>query len=249
MAKTSNKNIQPTVDEIIATLKKTSLPTVICEGADDLIVYRRLENRLSDFGLSVLPAGGRLNVLSIFDRRNELPASLKIAFVADQDIWVNSGVPAEYDSPILIFTDGYSIENDVFLDGNLSALLVGTEVGKFTTELGLFIEWYALALARHLTNASNPITFHPDHVLDNVQRPALVALQPGEMYPTGLKDTLEAEYGRFLRGKSLLSLLIRNTNTRVGQPKHTDRALIEMVAARPGPRLQHTAEAVARAIS
>ncbi|WP_157659780.1 hypothetical protein [Burkholderia ubonensis] len=249
MAKSSNKKAQPTVDEIIATLKKTSLPTVICEGSDDLIVYRRLENRLSDLGVSVLPAGGRKNVLSIFSRRGEFPTSLKIAFIADQDVWVNSGIPVEYVSPILIFTDGYSIENDIFLDGNLLDLLVGTEVGKFQTELGLFIDWYALALTRHLASASNPITLHPDHVLDNTQRPGLVALQPGEAYPTDLKNVLVREYGRLLRGKSLLSLLIRNTNTRVGQPKHTDTALIEMVAARPGPRLQRTAEAVAVAIS
>lgn len=43
MATTLTTKAQPTVDELVALLKRTALPTVICEGSDDLIVYRRLE--------------------------------------------------------------------------------------------------------------------------------------------------------------------------------------------------------------
>lgn len=243
-----NNSVQPSVEEIIALLKKSSLPTVVCEGSDDLIVYRRLEDRLLHIGVSVLPAGGRLNVLKIFERRNELPKSMKIAFIADRDTWVNTGIPEDYVSPELIFTDGYSIENDVFCDGGLGSLLVGAETARFQGELEEFVEWYALALTRHLADPSAPITLHPEHVLDQKLRPQLLALKAGEVYPQGLESDLLGDYMRLLRGKSLLALLIRNTNSRAGQPKHTDRALIEMVAARPGARLMRTAEVVERVI-
>lgn len=236
MVASSNK-AQPTVDEIIALLKKTSLPTVLCEGADDLIVYRRLEEHLSHLGISVFPAGGRKNVLQIFDRRAEIPRSVQLVFIADRDTWINVGIPPQYAAPNIIFTDGYSIENDVWVDGGLENLLVGDEITRFHSELGDFIHWYALALNRHLNDPTQSIANHPDHVLDPVQRPALLDLLPNEAYPIATKVALQANYQALVRGKSLLNLLIRNTNSRRGQPKHSDKALLEMVAARPGPIL------------
>lgn len=235
---------EPTVDETIALLARTSLPTLICEGSDDLIVYRRIEDRLSHLGVSVLPVGGRLNVLEIFDRRGEIASRVQLGFIADKDTWVNSGVPAQYTHAELILTDGYSIENDVFRDGNLMNLLVGAELARFRRELDQFVEWYALALSRHLAGASFPIARHPEQVLDPAQRPALLALNRGEAYPAALKAALLADYQKLVRGKSLVALLIRNTNSRPGQPRHNDKGLLESVAARPGPLLtQITAKA------
>ena len=247
MAPVQTNKAQPTVEEIIALLKRTSLPTVVCEGSDDLIIYRRLEERLSHVGISVLPAGGRKNVLQVFDRRSEIPTSVRLAFIADRDTWVNTTVPAAYLSPVLCLTTGYSIENDVIIDGKLEDLLIGSEAETYKAELNDFLDWYALALSRHLANQSDPIAHHPDHVLDPNERPSLMALRTGESYPTPLRTTLSSQYGRLVRGKSLLSLLVRNTNTRRGLPRHTDKALLEIVAARPGAllgRISNEIEAV-----
>ena len=176
-------------------------------------------------------------MLQIFKRRFELPATAQVAFIADQDIWVNTGVPSCYSTPSLLFTDGYSIENDVICDGNLEGLLVGTEAVQFKSELNDFVDWYALALTRHLDDPTKPISTHPRQVLDPACRSELLALKPGESYPTNTRTTLLADYNRLVRGKSLLGLLINITNSRPRQPKHTDRSLLEMVAARPGPKL------------
>jgi hypothetical protein len=230
-------NAQPTVDEIVALLKKTASPTIVCEGSDDLIIFRRFEERLSHLGVSVLPAGGRKNVLQIFERRSEFPVSVQVAFVADQDTWVNTGIPTAYATPALLFTDGYSIENDVFCDGDFEALLAGTDIPRFRSELNDFVDWYALALTRHLSDPAKPISTHPQKVLNPTLRPALLALEPGESYPVNTKTAIMADYKRLLRGKSLLGLLVRNTNTRPGQPNHKERSLLEMVAARPGPKV------------
>lgn len=225
---------QPTVDELVAALKKTGLPTLVCEGSDDLIVYRRFEKSLSHIGMDVLPVGGRQNVLQIFDRRSEIPDSVRLVFVVDRDTWIHSGIPVNYVAPVLCLTSGYSIENDVIADGNLEGLLVGTAANKYEAELCKFLDWYALALNRHLANKSQPIDLHPNHVLNPAESSQLTSLVPGETYPTTLRDSLFANYRMHVRGKSLMSLIIRNTSDRIGEPSHNHRALLETVAARPG---------------
>ncbi len=249
MGSSRNQKAQPTVEEIVALLKKTDLPTVVCEGSDDLIVYRRLEERLSHIGVSVLSAGGRNNVLQLFERRGEIPSSVRLAFIADRDTWISSRVPAVYIAPTLCLTSGYSIENDVIIDGGLEALLVGSELTRYKAELIDFIDWYALALDRHMVDQSYPIAYHPDYVLNPTEKPALLKLRAGEVYPTALRSRIGLQYRTDVRGKSLMALLLRSLNARSGQPKHSDKALLEMVAARPGPLLARIASEVEAAIT
>ena len=236
MASASTSSGMPTVEEVIALLKKTSLKTIIVEGACDVIVYRKLEDEFAHLGISVLPVGGREKILDIFSRRGEVPQAVKLAFFADQDVWINTGIPPAYQAPNIIFTNGYSIENDVFIDGTLIKLLEGVEVGKFEAELRRFVDWYALALARHLVNNSKPISLHPKEVLSAARYAALTTLGAGETYPTALRDQVLHDYQRMLRGKSLFALLIEHTNSRGGgKPRHTAEALIEAVSLKPGP--------------
>lgn len=237
------------VNEIIETLKRTSLPTVVVEGSDDIVVHRRLEDRLAHLGVSVLPVGGRDKVISAFDRKGELPAGAKVVFVADQDAWVYSNVPPAYAHPSIVFTTGYSIENDVFVDGNLDSMLAAQDERTFRQDLATFLDWYALALARHLADCRNPIALHPEQVLDPTQLPTLLALLPGETFPTAMRDRIHHEYARLLRGKSLMGLFLRTANRRPGQPRHTSTGLMEMVAVRPGPNLQRITQFVEERLS
>ena len=62
--------IEISTEEAIAVIKKSSLPTVVIEGADDAIVYRKIED-IGDGFVSLLPVGGRENVLAIFNRKAE----------------------------------------------------------------------------------------------------------------------------------------------------------------------------------
>ncbi len=226
------------IDEIIALLKKTSLPTIIVEGTDDIIVYRHMEESLSAIGISVLPVGGRKNVLGVFSRRGDLPKAVTIAFIADQDVWVHIGIPGEYIDDHLIFTSGYSIENDIYIDGELWKLLIKDELTKFEAEVSEFLRWYALALSRHLQDPSNNIKLHPNHVLNPDQQPSLLSLRSGESYPNELYEALSKNYQKNLRGKSLMALLVRHTSYKGREPHHNDKALMEIVASRPGPLLE-----------
>ena len=113
--------IFPTVDETIETLKRSNIPTLITEGRDDYIVFRRLEDKLVG-GVSVLPVGGRDNVIQVFRRRAEVGHD-RIAFVIDRDLWCFTPVPNELLDERVIVTNGYSIENDVFRDADVPALM------------------------------------------------------------------------------------------------------------------------------
>jgi hypothetical protein len=74
------------VDEIISTLKHSSVASIVVEGNDDVIVLRAIEEDLHSYGVSLIVAGGRNSVLEIFKRRSELPAGLPVVFVADRDL-------------------------------------------------------------------------------------------------------------------------------------------------------------------
>ena len=235
--KSSNHKADISLDEIMATLTRSSLPTIVVEGADDMIVYRNFEENLSSIGVSVLPVGGRENVLEIYSRRDELPSSVKVSFIADQDVWVNTGIPAEYQNERLLFTNGYSIENDVYIDGELWKLLNTNEVPKFDADVREFLRWYALALSRHLLDKSETIKLHPDHVLNPTQQANLLSLRTDEIYPEELHEELVSNFRRLLRGKSLMALLVRHTNYKGREPRHNSKALMEVVAKRPGPLL------------
>lgn len=227
-------HIQITADELVATLKHSSLPTLIVEGPDDAIVFRPLETRYSEINLSILPAGGRDNLLGVHARQNEL-ANATFAFIADLDCWVHSSVPAQHRSNSIAFTSGYSIENDIFIDGDIEGLMSAEENATFRAELERFVYWYALALDRCLKGADQKIDLHPNHVLDQgADSAALIQLDANETYPEALRIEILADYGRKLRGKSLLDLAIRQLSYAGRQVRHHHLSLMEMTGARPG---------------
>ena len=237
------------LDEIVATLKRSSLPTVIIEGSDDLVVYRRLEEDMAEHHVSLMPVGGRTMVLELFRRRNEFSADAKIAFIADQDTWIETTIPAEFQDPALIFTTGYSIENDIFVDAALFALLKPAERAQFRANLELFVKWYALALSRHLADGNTSIAVHVNHVLDPIAGPPLFELAPNEQYPDALRAGILDEYERRVRGKSLLDLLLKTMDYKGRKPRHNKLALMEMAAVRPGALLSRIRSELVRALA
>lgn len=219
---------RPTVDEIISTLKRSSDPTLLAEGVDDIVALRRLEDEFYEFSFSIMPLGGRAAVLEVFERRSELPQDCLVLFLADKDLWVHTGVPLPYLHDRLIFTDGYSIENDLYRDGKFERLLTASEKAKFKAELKAFVRWYAIALARKVAGGDAAISTHPAQLLDDSGRMAAsTQLLDGEAEPTAELAALEAEYSRILRGKSLMALIIRQLCRPSRPVKHSVRALME----------------------
>jgi len=220
--------VKITVDEIIATLQRSSDPTLLAEGVDDIAMLRRLEDKYEDEGLSILPVGGRSAVLEVFDRRNEIGNSKTVLFLADQDSWIYSGIPAGYVNDNLLFTDGYSIENDLYRDGCLERLLTNAEKDRFARDLKKFIDWYAISLARHLNDKSVPLSVHPAAVLDDpVRFNADIQLRQGEAAPEAHVAELSENYMKVLRGKSLMAILVRQLSASSRPIKHSVKSLME----------------------
>jgi hypothetical protein len=198
-------------------------------------VLRRLEEEFATARLSVIPAGGRDKVLQVFRRREEVQG-VTLIFIADRDMWVYGDIPSEYDASSLIFTRGYSIENDVFIDGELESFLTRDERAAFESELERFIIWYALSVSRILKGISSSITQYPGMILGSDGKAA--DLKENEEYPEEFRRCISADYKRLVRGKSLLALLTRQLAHKGRRPQLSHRHLLELVAVRKGSCLK-----------
>ncbi len=235
---TKGNRVILSVDEIIATLKRSKLPTVLVEGDDDIIVYRRLEKLFENRMVSVMATGGRNALLKTFERLDEIPHKSSIVFVADLDMWVYTSIPIEYRSEQIIFTDGYSIENDLYRDKNWRDLLLLEEEKIYHEELKRFLKWYALSVSRNLSGTNTPIDTYPGILIDNEDKyTQLTTLEDKENYPDELFETIYKDYAKLTRGHSLMSVLLRHIAATGRRPQIHHQILLEIAASQPGPLL------------
>ena len=205
-----------TVDECVAALHRTYLPTVIVEGRDDMQIYQWTERRVGIQKANVLPVGGKETLLAVYERRNEF-AHLPVAFVADKDLWLFSGIPPDY--PDIIWTEGYSIENDLYAGASLENLLNANDVDEHRQVLDSIIEWFAFEVGEHLA-------CRPAHIatgLDRVVPPGTIEMDQGFRQSRGfqspdakLHQQLKEAYQLQLRGRLLFEMLIRFLNAHPG---------------------------------
>ena len=201
-----------TVDECVAALHRTYLPTVIVEGKDDMQIYQWTERRVGIQKANVLPVGGKETLLAVYKRRNEF-AHLPVAFVADKDLWLFSGIPPIYHD--IIWTEGYSIENDLYAGASLENLLNADEVEEHQQVLTSIIEWFAFEVEEHLANKPAQVDKHCNEIvpLGQTEIDRGFRNRRGFRPPSGkLRQQIKDEYQLQLRGKLLFQLLIRFLN-------------------------------------
>ncbi|MBK1658749.1 DUF4435 domain-containing protein [Paracraurococcus ruber] len=229
------------VEELISTLGRSSLPTIITEGRDDFTIFRKLESRFVDLDISVMPVGGKQKLLEIYRARSRF-SQLKVCFVADQDFWVIFGVPNEYQTASNFFiTDGYSIENDLIMDGELENLLDPEERVCYTNDLRHLCRWFSFCISQIARGQQTIVSAHPDRVvprggndINAVFRAAINYVEPDQ----ALFNDVFGEYQKKLRGKTLLQTLVRHLSYSGRTVRHRGDALLEMAAARSGPRFK-----------
>ncbi|MGS1117732.1 DUF4435 domain-containing protein [Castellaniella sp. UC4442_H9] len=239
---------RPTVDELFELLKRSGLPTILVEGKDDIIFYRNVEQGLSKLGLDVLPAGNKDAVLKLLYKLHEQHVKNPIIFIVDNDLWVHSG--KDVNDARLITTEGYSVENDIFSDGDLCALLNERELVTFQAELQRFIRWYALAVSRQLRGIPCEFRTHPKKVLESPEFcEQQLKLFDGETYPADLYNEITSNYQRLLRGKSLFGLLLRQLSGAHRKTKFGVHQLMEFGASRKGEKYDRICTLVREAFS
>lgn len=231
----SNPTVIP-VSVIISTIKNSnSGKYVIVEGVDDIVVYRNLITLYSSKGIKIMAAGGRTKVLEVFDALKGTSNLDKAIFIVDQDSWIFNGIPSSYQHPRIIYTSGYSIENDVYLDRQLETLMHGTNVfSPFQNDLRVYLKWFALAITRFCTNDnanSEILDIHPQTFFKcSVTTQNYCNLNSGEIFPQQTYDDLLVNYSLKFRGKCLLPLAIRALGSRQGQPKYNSATIMEETA-------------------
>ena len=200
---------QVTLDELIGYLKKSSLPTILVEGNDDIIVFRKLENEIGIGNADVLQCGGRLTLFKMFERRQEY-SNLKTAFIADRDMFVFSTIPPQYQA--IIFTAGYSIENDLLSRYEFHRLFESSEPNDFQQLINAIIPWFAFEVSEHLAGREHQVDKHPNELVPEGTNQISADWLAARGFTTpnqSIIDDLRQNYLMKLQGHLLMSCLTR----------------------------------------
>lgn len=220
-------DVQCSAKELVAVLSKSSIATVLVEGSDDMQVYRWIEDAIPG-GVDVLSTGGRGNLLEIYKERAKF--DIPIAFVADRDLWSFTSCPSEYSD--VIFTTGFSIENDVLLDSSIEKLFSKEEVDTLNGCIKELANWYAYEVEEYLNGRPYKISNDPRELLPRSSLTFDVAVIQPQVYrvpSAGLVKTIIEDFRVKFRGKNLLSLYnYLFEMRRSGSPKYSKGALLEM---------------------
>ena len=224
-------------DEIIDLLIETSVPTILVEGKDELSVYGRyLESKIDIEDVDVLSCQGRVTLLNVFERREEFKHK-KVVFVADKDMWFFEGIPKEYAANI-IFTDGYSLENDLYIESLFNQLLDKKEEVDFYNLIKELSIWFAFEVNRQIKTGyseggADLKKICPNNVLDSEFKQKINFVDP----PEELIEMIYGDYTRALRGKNLFQALLKFLST----DKHSNLGrenLLELGARFRNPRIE-----------
>ena len=201
----------PTVDELVATLRRSKLPTVVVEGRDDMQIFRWMEDILKIHEVDVLGVGGRPNLFAVYDRRSEF-SHVPVAFIADRDKELFTQLPVGYED--IIWTQGYSIENDLYAgaEPSLENLMDPNETDEHKRLLDVIVKWFAFEVEEFLSGRAPEFDHHCDEVVPRGQ----VEIDDGFRERRGFRQpNLELEqqireaYQLQLRGKQLFQMLVR----------------------------------------
>lgn len=220
---------QLSLEEIIAATKRSSLPTVFVEGQDDMRLFNRIEQILGTLRANFMPCGDRGVLLAVFERRNEL-SNIPICFLADKDMWHFSGIPEKYTN--IIFSAGYSIENDLYVDANIERILDKNELDQHKTFIAEICRWFACEVEKYKSG----LDCRTDPNLHRlIPLPGLTCC-PNYLQEIGFTepkadtiDSLIRGYKLSLRGKLLYEIIVRFTHrpNRLAR-KYSYAALIEI---------------------
>ncbi len=215
----------PNVENLVDALRLSNKPNIIVEGKDDEIIYGTLVERLGRFDVGFFSAGSKDTLLHLYEELSEYENAgdfrhTPVTFIADRDMWLFRGIPNQYDN--IIWTEGYSIENDLYAHVKLRDR-VGNKV-EYDQTIDAISMWFAYKVEEYLEKNPREKTFesirdeeHVDvaHRLNRIVPPDKTTLSPDlEFLPSDHERVREIRrvYHLQLRGKLLFQLLVRFLN-------------------------------------
>lgn len=227
-----------TAEEIAQTILRSNVFNVIVEGRDDYVVYNSLEDEEGLEYISVLPVNGRSTALKVFELLKDKDFK-NIVYIVDKDYWVHTGIPDEYKSDRIITTDGYSVENDLLIDLDVTRIMSREERLRFIDHINTILPWYSCQIKKvidkkksYLSENIGPLIFAPDHAKIKFHQETEFD-HPDEF----LIAEVDQNPLKMLRGKTLLSIAMFQLE-RKGRPnRHSAGSLLEIATSRRGDNL------------
>ena len=206
---------RPTIDELSNALHDPTKRKIIVADEDDIFIYQKLVERHKMLAVKVYASGGRSNLLHLYKRRGEF-AYVPGIFVADREMGLFSGIPEGYED--IIWTNGYSLKNDVYVEAQLEHLLEPHETWRHGQVLNAITEWFAFEVEEALAGKSTQV----DSLnLNQIVLPGQIQLNEDFLKRRGFRppnsklvQQIRAEYQFKLPGKFLFQILARFLNAR-----------------------------------
>ena len=224
--KRRNQNPNFTVNELVEILRHSNSPNIIVEGKDDVIIYRTLvEDYFKKGVIDIHQTGGREKLLHLYDLLSNAEKEddfrhVPVAFIADRDMWLFKGIPCRYKD--IIWTTGYSIENDLYSSAKLRQFVQDPDYEDVLTSISA---WFAWKVEEYLKNnpPSKPFnTIRDETPVDEIDLPYARIVQEGTTQLNPNLNYLSQDHKRFkmvkenystqLRGKLIFDLLWRFLN-------------------------------------
>ena len=199
----------PSVEELVVTLRLSKKSNIVVEGDDDVIIYQELAKQIEILEVVLLSCGGRDKLLQVYERRGEF-AQVPVAFIADRDMWLFSGIEPGYDD--VIWTNGYSIENDLYSDAKLERMLSESETTEHQQILDSISTWFAFAVEEYIAGNAPNLDPHCDEMvpLGKTELDSGFCARQGFRTPNAERvQQIRSSYQLLLRGKQLFQLLVR----------------------------------------
>ena len=207
MANNSNQDPSLTVEEVLDTLRHSSLRTVLVEGPDDVRWYEVLFKK-GDIGWEPMSSGGRNTLLKVFEGLSE-EERRSVVFVADRDMWFFDTIPAKYGD--VIFTEGYSIENDILQDSSAMELISQEEMVLIEKYKAVLSEWFAFCVQSYKAAKPTETDVYPAQIAEEqdgkVRWRCGYQLKIGYVSPpASLIHAVQSQFALGFRGKCLAKL-------------------------------------------
>jgi hypothetical protein len=223
----------PTADEIVEAIKRSTLLTVVVEGGDDVIVYRWMEAILRGSNVDFLPCHTRSIVLEVFRRRTEFSGQ-RVVFVADRDMWVLDSPPARFAD--VVFTAGYSIENDVLACECASRLFDSREKASFQSILSVLEEWFSFEAQEYADGRPFVLNVPIRQIVDVpgfTMSPVFIADRGFSPVSGPVRELVRAKPSMLIRGKNLLDAYALVLNSDGRPSKYSKKAILELCVKMP----------------
>ena len=205
------KNQSPNLDPVVVAsmLLHSNLPTVLVEGVYDVGWYRVLL-RKGGIKWSLQPAGGRNSLFVIHDMLVG-KGNRQVVYVADRDMFSFTGIPSSYAD--VVFTSGYSIENDVLKDSYVHRLFTDAERQLIAGYKGELAKWFSFCAEQKLAGKEPELDVPINAVAEHDRQTGRVSLKTAYLAHIGYVppaqstvDRVLSEFEMIFRGKCLLGL-------------------------------------------